>query len=204
MRSSGERSPQTWANRIVPLGADHVMFHLQCVHDGVGDPFAGFVYVLDQAGRDPQACRGRGATPIAQPRLQGPQGLPRPMQTHVAAQPMRNRVPLRAACRIVTHGHAQPQPVAQVALEWFFPQPGTTPMTSPRIRQDQEWPGLGVSRAPDVLPPVRHRHDGKLWRIRRGANRDGTHMARHSVDPSGTARPRASLGKSCTWTSRGR
>src|SRR5215217_2667157 len=83
MRSSCEGAPHTWANRIVPLGADHVMFHLQCFHDGVGDPFAGFVNVRDQAGRDPQACRGRCATQIAQHRLQGPQGLPRPIQTNV-------------------------------------------------------------------------------------------------------------------------
>jgi hypothetical protein len=161
------------------------MFYLQGFHDGVGDPLAGFVNVLDPAGRDPQACGGRCATPIAPPRLQGPHGLPRPRQPQVAEPPMRQRVPLRAAWWSVPHGHAQPQPVTQLALEWCFPQPGTTPMTSPRLRQDHEWPGVGVSRAPDVLPPVRHRPDGPRWRLRRGSNIDGTRLALHSVDPRG-------------------
>ena len=84
---------------------------------------------------------------------------------------------------IVTHGHAQPQAVAKLALELCFPQPGTTPMTSPRLRQDQEIPGLGYKAAPDVRPPVCNRRDSKLWRIRRGAHIDGTHMALRIVDP---------------------
>ena len=161
------------------------MFPLPCGPDGGGDSRAGFVHVLDPAGRDPQTGRGRCAAPRAQPRLHGPQGLPRPRQTHVAEQPRRQRVPLRAACRIVTHGHAPPQPGATWALEWCVPPPGTTPLTSPRIRQDPEWPGLGGPRAPDVLPPVRHRPHGTRGRLRRGSHLDRTRMALPIVEPIG-------------------
>jgi hypothetical protein len=68
---------------------------------------------------------------------------------------------------------APPQPGAQVALEWGVPPPGTPPLPSPRLRHAQEWPGLGGSRGPAVRPPVRHRHDGHRWRLRRGSPSDG-------------------------------
>ena len=83
----------------------------------------------------------------------------------------------------VTHGHAPPQPVAQVALEGVVPPPGTTPMPAPRRRHDPAWPGLGGSRGPAVRPPGRHRPDGTRWPLRRGSHRDGPHRARPLVDP---------------------
>ena len=65
-------------------------------------------------------------------------------------QAVLNRIPLRAAGRIVTDGHAQAQAVAELALQWRFPQPGTTAITAPSVCQDQEVPGLGVHQAPTV------------------------------------------------------
>ena len=94
-------------------------------------------------------------------------------------------MPLRAACRRVAHGHAPPQPGAQVALQWVVPPPGTPPLPSPRLGHAHEWPGLGGSRGPAVHPPVRHRHDGHRWRLRRGSPSDGPPRARHLVAPRG-------------------
>ena len=178
-----------WATRVVPWRADRVVCHRQCCQDGIGDARAGSVNALDAAGRDPQAGRGGRVTPIAQQRLHGSQGLPRPMQTHGAAQPRRDRVPRRAARRLVAPGHAQPQPVAEVVVAWGVPQPGPTPLTPPRRRHAHEGPGLGGGRAPAVLPPVRHRLDGTRGRVRRGPALDRTRLARPIVAPRGPRAP---------------
>ena len=74
----------TRANRIVPLWAEHMLFHLQRLHDGIGNPLAGLVNPLEQAGDDPQTRGGRGMAQIAEHGLKGPQGLPRPIETDLA------------------------------------------------------------------------------------------------------------------------
>lgn len=125
---------------------------MQCLHDGIGDPLARFVDARAQAGGDPQARGGRGITQAAEPRLTGPQGLARPIATDLAAPAMLNRVPLRAAGWRVTHGHAQAQAVAELALELCFPQAGPTSRTALSVRHEQEWRGLWVNPTPAVLP----------------------------------------------------
>lgn len=95
----------------------------QCegLHHGIADLFAGLVDALDQAGRHPETSGGSRIAQIAQHRLQGAQGLARPVDADLAEQAMLNRIPLRATRRVVTDRNRQPQPVAKLALKLLFP-----------------------------------------------------------------------------------
>ena len=110
---------------IIPLWTDRVMCYLKRLHHGIGELLASVVDSLERGGRDLQAWGGRRSTQIAEHGLQGSQRLTGPIETDLAAQARLNRVPLRAAGRIITHRHAPAQAIAEPALEWRFPQPGS-------------------------------------------------------------------------------
>lgn len=156
---------------------------LKRLHHGIGDLLASVVDALERGGRDLQARGGRRITPIAEHRLHAPHRLTGPIEADRAAHARRNRVPLRAAGRIMTPRHAQAQAVAEPAVAWRFPQPGPIPSTVSSVAQDQEWRGLEVCHAPGLLPPLRHRRHRQRWRVPRGFPLHRAVVAPRVVDP---------------------
>src|SRR6266576_760380 len=177
-----ERAIHPRANGIVPLRTDRVWLHMLCLHHGVGDLLAGLIEAIEHLCSDVQARRGGRVTPIAEHGVEGAQGLAGPVETKLAAQSMRNRIPLRAASRVMTDGHHQPESVAELALELGFPPARTISVTAPRIGQEQEVRGVRVGHTPALLPPLRNRRDGKLRGIGRRAAIDRPLVAPRVID----------------------
>src|SRR5713226_7441729 len=98
-------------------------FEVEGGHLSVGDSFAGWVGARLEGRLDGQAGLGRGAPQVAEQRVPGGQGLAGPVRADRAEQAMLDRVPLRAARRIVADGHRQSVPVAELVLELPFPDP---------------------------------------------------------------------------------
>src|SRR5260370_6250285 len=113
----------------------------------------------------PRARRGaanetQDPLPRAQ-RLAGPVGRDRP------EQPMLDRVPLRAAGRIMAHGHGQPEPVAQLLLQLLLPPPGLPAVAAAAVGQDQQLVSARIHSLPLLSPPTADRGDAKPRRIPR-------------------------------------
>jgi hypothetical protein len=128
--------------------------HLPRLHHRVGDLLAGLVEPVEHARGDRQTRRRGCVAQITQPRRAGAPGLACPVETDLTEQPRLKRMPRRAAGRIMTDRHRPSEPVAEVAWPWRVPHPGPTPMTAPRIGQDQEVGGLGGGHAPTAAPPA--------------------------------------------------
>ena len=180
--SRPERAIHPWATGIVPMRTDRVWLHIQCLHHGVGDLLAGLIEAIEPLCSDLQARRGGRVTQIAEHGVEGAQGLAGPVETNLAEQAMLNRMPLRAASRVMTDGHHQPESVAELALELGFPQARTISVTAPRIGQDHELRGVRVGHTPALLPPLRNRRDGKLRCIGRRADIDRPRVAPRVID----------------------
>ena len=127
------------------------MCYMQPLHHCVGDLLAGLVDPFEQLRGDRQPRRRGGVAQRPQHCLEAAQGLACPVETDLTEPAMLNRLPLRTARWIMTDRHRHPEPVAEVAWPLRLPQPGPTPITAPRIGQDQEVRGLGGGQAPVVL-----------------------------------------------------
>src|SRR5262245_22481188 len=103
------------------------------------------------------------------------------MQTDRAEQAMRDRIPLRAARRIMTHGDRQPEAVAHLGLSLVFPLPGATPVTAPSVSQHQK--PVGVRGGCTALrgPPAGHGLYGTWGRISRRAHVHGAPIVEQGV-----------------------
>src|SRR5438270_692497 len=110
---------------------------------------------------DAQAGLGRGTPQVAEHGVPGGQGLTGPVRADRAEQAMLDRVPLRAARRIVADGHGQSVPVAELVLELPFPDPRAGTIAAPAIGQDQQVARLGERGLPLVEPPADERIDGE-------------------------------------------
>ena len=156
--SRQERAIHPRATGLVPLRTARVWLHMQCFPHGVGDLLSGLIEAREQRCGDLQARRGGRVTQIAEPGVEGAPGLAGPVETARAAQARLNRMPLRAASRVMTDGHRPPEPVAELALEWGVPQARTIPGTCPPQRPGSRvaWPAERPrARAPPSTAPSR-------------------------------------------------
>lgn len=161
----------------------------QRLHRRRRDRQAGRGGAREQGRLDPQPGRGRRAPQVAQQRVPGPQRLARPVQADRAEQPVLDRVPFRAAGRVVADRHGQPEPVAQVLLHLLLPQPGPIAVAAPAVGQDQQARGPGIGRPARLQPPAGERGDGELGRVARRPDGDRAALGRHDVAAVGDGPP---------------
>jgi hypothetical protein len=161
------------------------MLELQRFHHGVGDPLANLIAARQQTGGNLQPCPGSCVPDIAEQDLESTQGLASPIEADLTEQAMLNRVPLRAARRVMADRHRQAEPVTQLALQLLFPQARVTAIAAACIGQDQQLPGLRIGPASLLPPPLDKSGDSKLRRIRRGADIDSPLIALEVVEAIG-------------------
>ena len=82
-------------------------FEIERLHFGIRDTLTRLIHSCVEKGSYLQPPARRGATDGGQQRLPGPQGFPGPVEADMTEQPMLNRIPLRAAWRVMTHRHLQ-------------------------------------------------------------------------------------------------
>src|SRR4029450_4760313 len=88
-------------------------------HLAIRDRLPGGIDAYLLKGVDDQSSCRRRAAHVAQQHLPTVQRLAGPVQTDLREQPMLNRIPLRAAGRIVADGYRKTQLIAQLRLRWF-------------------------------------------------------------------------------------
>src|SRR5439155_14640096 len=183
----------SWANGIVPVGTDSMACKVEHLHLGIRNALAGLVHPRVKKSSYLQTRGGRGATDIAQHRLPRAQGLASPVHADMTEQAMLNRIPFRAARRVVADCYRQPQPVTQLVLQLVFPLPRATPITPPGIGQDQYLATLGEGDIPFGRPPAGNGLDCKLWRIGRRADVQRPAIVDRVIEPIGDRTPQRVL-----------
>jgi hypothetical protein len=151
--------------------------HIQRLHHGVSTLFACLEDALKHVCQDLETALGGRTAHPSQHGLKGAQGLSSPIDTPLAHQALRDGMPLRAACGIMTPRDTQTQGIAQLALQLCFPKARTTAVPAARIGQAQQACRLGIRRLPVFLPPTRARCNSKRGGIRRLANVDAPCMS---------------------------
>src|SRR5215467_3018290 len=121
---------KTGMHRRVPLRTGLMTGHIPCLHHGVSNLFAFLEDTLKHVCQNLETALGGRTAHPSQHGLTGAQGLSSPMETHLAQQALRDGIPLRAACGIMTHRAPQTQGLAQLALPLFLPQARTTAVTA--------------------------------------------------------------------------
>src|SRR4051812_45247963 len=106
--------PPVWPQRVIPLGTDLVPLETKTAPLVSADALAGLIAAALEHSLDLQVGRGGGTGDIADDGFERAQRYTRPVHADVAEQPMLDRIPLRAACRIVTHRHRQAAGVTQL------------------------------------------------------------------------------------------
>jgi hypothetical protein len=139
-----------WANSIVPVGTHSMAFQMEHIHFLIRHAPARLVDAVMEKSPYLQACCGRRPADVAQHSIPCPQGFPRPIEADLTEQAMLNRIPLRAAGRIVAHHHRQAQPVTDLCLQLMFPLPRATAIAAASIGQNEELVSLGKAPHPSV------------------------------------------------------
>ena len=168
--------------------------------------FAGLVDAVMEGGADGQAGRGRGAPQVAEHGVPGGEGLAGPVRADRAEQAMLDRVPLRAAGRIVADGHGQ-----AVAGRRAAPGAAASRPASGRCCCRRHRPGSAARSPRGTRPGPRRPTSGRAGRRRTGACRPTGRRRRCPGCGSGRrcrrgpparARPagsRATLTASASW-----
>ena len=85
---------------------------------------------------------------------------------------MLDRVPLGCARRVVGDGHAETVALSELLLQAMLPRTTPGPVAAAAVRQDREFPGVGVSLSGVVDPPSLDGVDGEGGRGSRGPDVD--------------------------------
>ena len=99
---------------------------IECRHLAIRHRLPGRIDAWLSEGINRQSRRGGRAADVAQQHFPTPQRLAGPVQANLREQAMLNRIPFRAAPRIVAHCHRQAQLIAQLGLQLLLPQPWAT------------------------------------------------------------------------------
>src|SRR5215471_17325867 len=94
---------------------------------------------------------------------------------------MLNRIPLRASCRVMTHGHGQGEAIADLDLQSLLPGSSLTTIAATRVGQQQKMIRSCEPVFAFSLPPSRNGVGGERWRVARGANPDESAIVRDVI-----------------------
>src|SRR5712691_7449386 len=94
---------------------------------------------------------------------------------------MLDRVPFRAARRIMTHGHGQAGAIADLNLESFLPGSNSTAIAAASVGQQQQVIGSWEAHLAFDMPPGGDGIDGERRRVAGGADTDEATIACHVV-----------------------
>jgi hypothetical protein len=170
---------------VVPLATDAVVFDIELLHLSIGHLLPFHIDPIQQSGSYPQPRSGDRAANRVEHRVQTPQWLACPVQTDLAEQPMLNGIPFGAPSGIVADGYGESIAIAHLLLQVLLKAARPTAITPTRISEDQQLLRLGKPPSSLFFPPPRNGRYSKLWRIGRGANRDGASIAVHLRDAVG-------------------
>ena len=87
-------------------------------------------------------------------------------------QTMLDGIPFGSAGRIVSHGHCEPIPVAELGLKFGFPGACAATVAAAGIGKDEQLPAAAVADSAVALPPVGDGVGGKGCRVMRDAYED--------------------------------
>jgi hypothetical protein len=93
-----------------------MVFDVECRHLGIRNLLPCWIVAGVEDRLHDQTSRSLGASNESEHRVPGPQRYAGPVAADLAEQPMLNRVPLRATRRVMTHGHGQPEAIAELDL----------------------------------------------------------------------------------------
>src|ERR671926_405209 len=92
---------------VIPLWAGRMVLQAEALHRLIRDPFTRLIGATSQLGFDLQPRAGRCAADVTHGRREAAQGFARPVQADGAEEPVLDRVPLRAAARVMADGHGE-------------------------------------------------------------------------------------------------
>src|SRR5262245_55235961 len=123
-------------------------------HLSIGDGLAGPVGPVMERGADGQAGRGGRALEVPKHGVPGGEGMAGPGLADRAEEAVLDRVPLRAAGRVVADGDRQAVAVAELLLELLLPDPRAGTVAAAAVGQDQQLARLGIRGPALVGPPA--------------------------------------------------
>src|ERR1700676_4080524 len=100
---------------------------------------------------------------------------------------MLDGVPFGSSSRVVSDGDGDAKLVAQLGLEFCFPDPGTAIVTATRVGKNQEFGSIAMETSPLLFPPCCDGVGGEGRRIVRDPNADRSAVVWRIVNAIGDA-----------------
>ena len=95
---------------------------------------------------------------------------------------MLNRIPLGSTGRIVSNGDSEVETIGELRLELCFPSPATATVTTTRVRENEQFPRVGMLQTSLTLPPVTDSVSREGGCVMRHTDHDRTTVDERLVD----------------------